>query len=220
MRHPYEKYLITRDNYLEKPYDLIDMSSDQLYNRSPAYPGARTDNLLGSPDTEVKRFAEWFTNQLSYNVFPGIALYETYLCFHIYDVCPEPELNVGWVHNDYGNLAGLIYLTPDEESIDTGTSIFTGDVTIEELPGDAYAREQFHMHGNITPEFRDGFNRNLNLFEGKETIRVGNKFNRLVAYDSKMWHRPNNYATAIGRPRLSLLFFISEFKYFNEQQGK
>lgn len=213
MRHPFEKYLMTRDDYLEKPFDVIEMSKTLTYNRSPVFPGARTDNLLSSADPEIKKFAQWFTNELSYNVFPGISLYETFLCFHVYDLCSEDALNVGWVHNDYGNLAGLIYLTPDEESIDTGTSIFTGDVSLPELPGDALAREKFHLQGEITPEFRAGFERNQSLFAGKETIRVGNKFNRLVAYDSKMWHRPNNYATSIGEPRLSLLFFISTFNF-------
>lgn len=213
-RHPFEKYLITRDDYLEKPYDLIEMSKDIQFNRSPVFPGARTDNLLASPNPEIKKFAEWFTNQISYDIFPGIFLYETYLCFHKYDLYEEEEFNIGWIHNDVGNLAGLIYLTPEEDNINTGTSIFS-DVPVqpEELPTDARARELCYVEKIITPEFKSGFDRNKQIFESKETIRVGNKFNRLVAYDSKMWHRPNNYGTACGETRLSLLFFISQFNY-------
>lgn len=212
-RHPFEKYLITRDNYLEKPYDVIEMSKTLIYNKNPNFPGVRTDNLLSSPDPEIKRFAEWFTNELSYDVFPGISMYETFLCFHKYNLFNDEQYNTGWVHTDYGNLAGLIYLTPGEDNINTGTSIFEGDGLTTELPTDKLALEEFYINGNVTEDFKTGFERNRELFANKESVRVGNKFNRLVAYDSKMWHRPNYYGTSINQTRLSLLFFISQFDY-------
>lgn len=213
MRHPFEKYLVTRDDYLEKPYDVIEISKTQDFQRATYYPGQRTDNLLSSTDPEVKKFAEWFTNRLSLDVFPGIFNYEMFLCFHINEPCPVEEFNKGWIHNDYGNLAGLVYLTPGEDNINTGTSIFTGSGA-EEISTDAEARAKFHFEGKITPNFELGFKRNRDFFESKETLRVGNKFNRLVAYDSKMWHRPNSYSTSISEPRLSLLFFISKFNFY------
>lgn len=214
MRHPFEKYLVTRDDYLEKPYDVIELSKTQKFQRATYYPGQRTDNLLASTDNDVRQFAEWFTNRLSIDVFPGIFNYEMFLCFHVNEPCPVEEFNKGWIHNDYGNLAGLVYLTPNEDYINSGTSIFSGNGTNHELSTDAEARARFHLDGIISPEFETGFRHNRKLFEDKETIRVGNKFNRIVAYDSKLWHCPNNYATATGKQRLSLLFFISQFDYY------
>jgi hypothetical protein len=168
---------------------------------------------MSSPDTEIKRFAEWFSDRLSRDVFPGISMYEMFVCFHVNEPCTNPRYNQGWIHNDFGNLAGLVYLTPGEDNINTGTSIFTGEFTETELPSDAEARSKFHFTGEISPDFVKGFERNQQFFENKETIRIGNKFNRLIAYDSKMWHRPNSYTTTIGEPRLSLLFFISRFNF-------
>lgn len=213
MRHPFEKYIVIRDDYLKLPHDVIEISKHLKYQRAPYYPGKRTENLMAHKDSEVTKFAQWFSGELSYNVFPGIIDFELYLCFHINDPCNDPRYNYGWIHNDFGNLAGLIYLTEGEENIDTGTSIFTGEVIGEELPTDKDAREKFHFQGEITPEFVMGFERNQQFFADKETVRIGNKFNRLVGYDSQMWHRPNSYSTTIGQPRLSLLFFISRFTF-------
>jgi hypothetical protein len=219
MRHPYENYLVSRDNYLNKPEDVIELSKLPTYSRATYYPGQRTDNLMISTYPEVKKFAEWFADRLSHDVFPGISMYEVYLCFHINDPCPDPDYNHGWIHNDYGNLAGLVYLTPGEDNINTGTSIFTGELNETELPSDTKAREEFHLYGKITPDFVNGFNRNQGFFKDKETIRIGNKYNRLVAYDSKMWHRPNSYSTSVDSPRLSLLFFISRFNFVDTSKN-
>lgn len=212
MIHPFENYLVCRDNYLNNPAAAINLADRLEYKHASEYPGKRTDNLMASNDMEVREFGKWFADRLSYNVFPGISMYEITVSFHINEVYEHPELNSGWIHNDIGNLAGLVYLTPDESNLDAGTSIFNGYA--EELPDDAEARRKFHFTGEVTPEYLTGFKRNQIQF--KETIRIGNQFNRLIAYDSKMFHRPNSFITSTGAPRLTLLFFISKFNY--EQQ--
>jgi hypothetical protein len=211
MTHPYTNYLITRDNYLSDPESIIELSKIQTYNRASYYPGLRTDNLLASKDPVTKDFAHWFTNNLSYNVFPGISMYETYLCFHINEISKHKDYNYGWIHSDVGTLAGLVYLTPNESNLDTGTSIFKLTGSTDELPGDAAARAAFSFNDELTDDYIKGFKSNQSQF--KETIRVGNQYNRLVAYDSQMYHRPNNYVTETNQPRLTLLFFISKFNY-------
>ncbi len=214
MRHPFVNYLVVRDEYFEKPHDVIAIANTLQFNRNPIYPGKRTDNILAHPDPEVRKFGHWFSNEISYNIFPGLRQYEMFLCFHENDTFDDPEVDAGWIHNDYGNLAGLVYLTPDEEDLNTGTSIFLSNVEQpDELPTDAKAREMFNVERIITPEFKTGLLRNRSMFENKETIRVGNRFNRLVAYDSKLWHRPNSFGTSVNKPRLTLLFFVSKFEY-------
>ena len=140
-----------------------------------------------------------------------------FLCFHINDPCSDARLQSGFIHNDYGNLAGLVYLSPGEDNLETGTSMFNGDgidpILCDMLPTDLDACKSFYLDGKITPEYILGLEHNRSLFEHRETIRIGNKYNRLIAYDSKMWHRPNSFVTSTGNDRLTLLFFVSEFKY-------
>jgi hypothetical protein len=211
LNHPFENYLICRNNYLPDPDAVAELAEGLYYQRATCYPGRRTDNLLTSSNPKIKEFAEWFADRLGFDIFPGISLYNTFLCFHINEPHENEEFNVGWIHNDYGNLAGLIYLTAEEDNFDSGTSIFTGYG--EEHPTDAEARKTFHYTNELTEAYITGFRRNRSMFQ--ETIKVGNQYNRLVAYDSKMYHRPNSFSTATKNPRLSLLFFVSEFTYNN-----
>ena len=215
MTHPFKNYLICRDNYFANPEDVIKLSESDLftYERSDYYPGKRTKNLLAFEDPFIKGFADWFAEGVGNHIFPGISMYELYLCFHINLPFSDPKYNKGWIHNDTGNLAGLIYLTPGEENLDTGTSIFEADGEISELPTDYAGLKEFYLNDNITQDYIKGFENNRKIFESRETIRIGNKFNRLIAYDSKMWHAPNSFATSINTPRLTLLFFVSQFNY-------
>lgn len=217
MTHPYKNYLIVRDNYFENPEAVIELSKQVNYSRATYYPGERTGNLLGIEDKHIKNFADWFADRISFDIFPGIRMYELMLCFHRNFPSDNPYYNRGLIHNDVGNLAGLIYLTPGEHNLDTGTSIFDNESIPRtepcELDTDAEALKEFYLYDNITPNYVKGFENNLKTFESGETIRVGNKFNRLIAYDSKLWHRPNSFKTEVNQPRLSLLFFVSQFSY-------
>ena len=209
MNHPFIEYLVCRNNYLDDPYHIVQLSHKQFFRKADYYPGFRTENLLNLQDPETKKFAESFADKLSVDVFPGIYNYSMSLYFHINESNADEILNQGWIHNDSSLLAGLIYLTPEENNFNSGTSIFTGHGN--ETSENRKIRSDYNLTGIATEEYTNSIKDSWNNF--KETIRIGNMFNRLIAYDSKMYHRPNKYSTEIGTPRLTLLFFISKFEY-------
>jgi hypothetical protein len=149
MTHPYKNYLICRDDYFDNPEQVIELSNHVNYSRSTYFPGERTGNLLGMEDKKIKDFADWFANRLSFDIFPGIRMFELMLCFHRNFPSPDPYYNRGLIHNDVGNLAGLIYLTPGEHDLNTGTSIFDNDTIPRteptELDTDAAALKEFYL---------------------------------------------------------------------------
>ena len=201
--HPFTRYLVSRDNYFENPKEVIELFEKVTYSRASYYPGLRSENLLFSEDPEIKGFADYFSNRISYDVFPGIRNYHVDIFFHTNEVYQESDLNKGWVHTDDAILAGLVYLTEHESDFDTGTSIFLGD-GIPNLR-DKEVFTQLNLHGIVEDDYKERLHGNWNHF--KETIRIGNHYNRLIGYDSKMYHRPNNYKTSAGI-RKTLLFFI------------
>lgn len=209
MNHPFSEYLICRNNYLDDPNYAVELSHKQIFRKGEYYPGYRTENLLNLEDLETKKFAEDFADRLCIDVFPGISEYSMSLYFHMNEPNSNEILNQGWIHKDNAILAGMVYLTPGEEDFNTGTSIFIGEGI--ETPENKKIREDYNLTGIVTEEYIECVKEIWKNF--KETVRVGNMYNRLVAYDSKMYHRPNKYSTEIGLPRLSLLFFISQFKY-------
>lgn len=209
MNHPFHQYLVCRNDYFENTELIIDIAERQEYNRAVHYPGLRSNNILISDDVETKEFAVEFANRISVDVFPGIEKYNIFLCFHKNEDYKDKILNQGWIHSDESLLAGLVYLNPGEENIESGTSIFTG--TDDVGAHDDRLRSEFNLTGKSSEEYVKSLEKNWSYF--KETIKIGNKFNRLIGYDSTMFHRPNSYATLDGSTRLSLLFFIYNFEY-------
>lgn len=213
--HPFIDYIICRNNYFNNPEIVVDLSKKVEYSSAEVYPGVRSGNLLASDIPIVKDFAVWFANRLSVDVFPGITNYETAIYFHINDTIDDPDTNYGWIHKDIGNLAGLVYLTEQESNFNTGTSVFNCNADVlDELLEYMPAWKAFNITKKPTDKIKEGLR--LNNLQFTETIRIGNQYNRLIAYDSKLSHRPNSFSTSTARPRLTLLFFISRFDYTKE----
>jgi hypothetical protein len=214
--HPFIDYVICRNNYFNNPEIVVELSKKVEYSGAEVYPGIRSGNLLASDIPIVKDFAIWFANRLGIDIFPGITNYETAIYFHINKGIDDSEVNYGWIHKDIGNLAGLVYLTEQESNFDSGTSIFNcNNNTIDELTEYMYAWREFNITRKPTDKIKEGLKLNNSQFT--ETIRIGNQYNRLIAYDSKLSHRPNSFSTSTLSPRLTLLFFISQFDFKKEE---
>lgn len=209
IKHCFNNYVVIRDNYFLDPYQIIELSKNPKYSKGKNFPGYRTENLLEEKNEQTRLFARNFAERLSYDVFPGISQFTISVYFHQNEVYENEILNTGWIHNDSSLLAGLVYLNPSEENFSNGTSFF--NEIGEEDPKDELARKEFNLNQEVSKQYIQSLKNNWQQFT--ENTRIGNKFNRLLAYDSKLFHRPNSYITTTGEPRLTLLFFISKFDY-------
>lgn len=209
--NPFSNYLICRDNFFNSPDKIVDLSHKQEYFRTIAFPGVRTENLLNSQDEETRNFALFFANKIKAEVFPGIHKFIIDIRFHINETYSIEEANVGWIHSDPSDLAGLVYLNRDEKNFFSGTSMFLKKTDEIFSQKDFESRNKFNLHNEISQEYLDEIKKNWAEFD--ETVRVGNVYNRLVAYDSTMYHRPNTYVTSTKEPRRTLLFFIRGFSF-------
>lgn len=209
MKHPYQNYVVCRNNYLNSPQKVLELFKKQTFNKSGIYPGHRTENLFDSTDEDTVNFATFFANKIRADVFPGIANFMIDIRFHINEVYNHDVANSGWIHSDEADLAGILYLTPDEINFDAGTSIFNKNNQLEFAVDDFNTRLNFNLTGNVTEEYLVELQKNWLNFD--ETIRVGNVYNRLLAYDAKLYHRPNNFVTSVALPRHSVIFFIQGF---------
>jgi hypothetical protein len=102
-------------------------------------------------------------------------------------------------------------MSKEEKSLDTGTSIFTKK-TIENFKvGDFDSRQEFNVSGVSTDQYVEDLRINHNAFV--ENLRVGNIYNRLIAYDATLYHRPNRYNLDCNELRKSIVFFIRDIKH-------
>ena len=120
--------------------------------------------------------------------------------------------NKGWIHQDPSNdlyqLAGLIYLTPDIDP-DSGTILYNlkSDKANKEFKDGHYGGDLW-TNANIDIEkYTKSHTEHEEFFF--EKLRVYNIFNRLIMYDTSVWHRATNYYNGDGKDaRLTLGFFI------------
>lgn len=209
--HYYSNTLVVKDNFFNNPSNIIELSKNFTYNNSPTWPGRRTDNLLTINNSTVQEFAKFFAKKIADEVFFGINKFLIDIRFHINDVYNDSNANEGWIHNDDVCLAGLVYLNANEISLNTGTSIFAKKTKENFSTSDYQSRNNFNLNKTVTEEYLNDLKNNRDNFI--EITKVGNKFNRLVAYDAMQWHRPNKYALESGEERLSLLFFIDRYEF-------
>ena len=123
-------------------------------------------------------------------------------------IAPEPDGNfrfqfqiataaeTSWVHTDQNSTyAGVLYLTPNAPP-DSGTSFYrhraTGFYRFDEAQQPMLDRE-----GGDDSKW-------------EETDRIANKYNRLVLYDSKLFHRSTRYfGDDLQTGRLFQVFFFN-----------
>lgn len=90
-----------------------------------------------------------------------------------------------WIHKDAinTNIAGVLYLTPDAP-VDSGTELFNSPDNNKNLSDKEF-------------------------FRWKKQIKIGNKYNRLILFNSNIFHKSSNYfGTDRKNGRLVQLFFI------------
>ena len=210
-KHPLVGVIVCKNNFFNNPNKVSALAQRQEYTKSDRYPGKRTINLLESTDEETKNFAVFFAKKIAREVFPGISQFVIHISFHINEQYDDADANIGWIHNDDVTLAGLVYLNSNETNFDSGTSIFlkkgAEDFSVPDFP----SRKLFNTTSIVTEEYKQDLKNNHTHFE--ETIRIGNTYNRLIAYDSNLWHRPNTFKVNVKEPRTTLLFFIDRYEF-------
>lgn len=202
------------DGFYENPDEIRQFALSLDYGKqSGNFPGERTQPL----EEIDKDFSDQFLRRvfsLFYNFNHEKVKFKSQSYFQkIYPYSDEVNdpLNQGWYHSDddHNLAAGVIYLNPIPNP-NSGT-IFG-----------------FHIGGNLDYSIRDSLYKNNNLQDidldsyrksvvkhnslFQTTIEVKNQYNRLIFYDSRIPHRENNFFCNYDEPRLTQVFFITQFE--------
>ena len=210
--HKYKHSTHVIDNFFINPRSVIELGESLEYSNDATWPGLRTKNLLQIDNEQAVEFAKFFAKKIADEVFYGLSKFQIDIRFHKNEVYDVDEANCGWIHNDEIDFAGLVYLNIEEPNMHTGTSIFDKTDIEDFKVQDFESRKELNLNKNVTDQYLIDLKENRKQFA--ETVNVGNKFNRLVAYDAEQWHRPNNYQTKT-LPRYSLLFFINNVQFID-----
>jgi hypothetical protein len=173
------------DNFYENPDSVRNFALSQAFNEHKDYhKGKRTDNCF-----RFNGIKEDFERILGVKI-KNWDKYGTNGCFQI---CVAGDQIV--YHNDVQEYAAVLFLTPDAP-INTGTSFYRSKHTKTMKP----------TADNSDIIFKNGF---LDSTEFEMVDTVGNVYNRIVLFDSKMIHAATQYfGTNEKNGRLFQLFFF------------
>ena len=194
------------DNFLEDPDYVLCLATNAEYNNPDHtnYPGVTSKKKIHELDQEL-------FDAILQKIFGYYWDLNNPVKFRVDMEFQKIEKNgIGIIHLDttYGALAaGVIYLNQDIDR-DTGTSFY-------KLIDPDYKIKQHEFLDPIARyhagEHVDGLDKickdHYNMFE--ETMRVQNQYNRLVTYDSNVWHTATSYG---NQTRYTLRFFINELE--------
>lgn len=199
----YDYPTIVVDNFFKDPNEIRNFALKFKFEPCDVgtFSGIRTESLHITHTNFFKRVCSKILDcySIPYHNFSAS------MHFHLTD---EKFGDSGWVHTDASNnlppgLASIIYLNPDNNSIDTGTNLY-------KLNNLDYGHEDIKDMKLSFIESRDKADirhkANLNY---TPTVKIGNFYNRMIAYDSRTPHAGSSYfGNDRNTSRLTLLTFF------------
>jgi len=197
--------LIVIDNFLENPDRLREFANKLEYNADEQFmwPGKRTDCLSVLNPAIYKLLCEKVLS-LIYDFDSQYPSYKADVKFYKTD----NSIKGGWVHTDYPRaFTFMLYLSPEAE-LEEGTSLvrpISSLYSMHDLTHDASLIKQSYLDNNL--ELVEKYRKELNnKFE--ETMKINNVYNRLIIFDSTIYHRANDFISTPENPRLTLIGFF------------
>lgn len=176
--------LLIVDNFYNNPLGVRTFALNQEFSITGNFPGKRTQSFLTE---DVKRAIQHWMIPLGMvtNWYDG-----SYSGAFQLTTCNDRS----WIHSDYNTMwAGVCYLTPDAP-LSAGTGLFKHKAT-----------------GNYSKVTTDYESSDVTKWELAD--RIGNKFNRLIIYNSNLFHSSLDYfGDSDESGRLFQVFFFDTEK--------
>jgi hypothetical protein len=189
------------DNFFEEPEKVVDFAASCEFKKSEdgRWPGKRSEKLY-LINKELHCFSGMKLMSLFYSDIDKMS-WNMESNFQIVDT----NYFGGWVHTDYDSvITGIIYLNKNPD-LNSGTSIYKirknklfASLKHQDKKFDSYLTENLKEAEVYRKEHNEQF---------EETIKVSNVYNRLVCFDSHLFHAAQDFQNNL-EPRLSLVMFL------------
>ena len=190
------------DGFFEDPYKVREFALVQNFSPDPnkMWPGTRSDLLIN-----INANLHYYTIFKFLSIYYPIADIKNYFA-KAYFQKVNKDFKSGWVHKDNDIITGIVYLNPDGDE-NSGTSICEPKVPGTQLINGEEKRKFIADPKNYKGDINTLRQQNNNQFT--DSIIIKNKFNRLLSFDSHLYHTANEYVGEDTTERLTLVFFIS-----------
>jgi Family of unknown function (DUF6445) len=190
------------DDFFDDPRMVREFANQQTYAKDQfnQWPGERTESIHKlNPhffSNTINKFLRIFYPDGVHIEWSGYGFFQR--ISNVYDQ--------GWIHVDGTLVTGIIYLNEDVNPA-AGTTIYQPK-TLGEQMLHVDKRTEAIEYPEKSKEYKNYREENASQFE--ESVVLKNKFNRLVAFDSHMYHAGNDFANTDQSNRLTMVFFLDK----------
>lgn len=197
------------DGFLDYPDELVDYAKTLDYQcaENHNWPGKRTNSLHLLSNDLFMYIGNKILKCYGFSNFT----YKATAFFQLVD----KNYHKGWVHSDDDVLTSIIYLNK-KNNLNSGTSLYKPKkfytTTINITDKHNFFKKMSENDDYImTKEVKEKLEENNDLFE--ETLNVKNLYNRMISFESGIFHSANDFS--IEEPRLTLIYFFNEIRCEN-----
>lgn len=194
------------DNFLDDPDKVREWALKLEYAKEPngRWPGKRTKPL----HEITPAFFEMVSRKLFSQFFDLLneqVRWQVTMCFQLID----NNYGAGWVHSDADlqHITSILYLNPDSD-LNSGTSIYREKKSILQYVNQLDNKYYGNLGIGDPKEIEESRKRHNDQFE--ETIRINNVYNRLISFDSHLFHAAQDFSGYSKEPRLTLVMFTND----------
>ena len=209
---------IIADNFYSNPKEVLSFAKNLNYNHSKdgLFPGKRTAPL----HTIDFNFFNFSCTKILSILYPNDYKEINFEASILFQLINTKNYDLGWIHKDDGLFTAIIYLSEDETC---GTNIYDriNNSYVFEPIHTEIKHESFKNFENIEQRKKNfEFAKNNNdLF--KSTINIDSKFNRVLIFDSSLYHGAQNFKDSKEKKeRLTLICFFSKLEFNNKNRLK
>jgi len=197
--------LVVVDNFFKDPDKLVEFAFQQEFKRDETsnYPGLRTSCLSTLHPKLFSQIIEKF-----FSVYYDLSLENISFSAMAFFQLIDEEYDSGWVHQDDLRKVSAIVFLSKNAPLNSGTSIYKlkDDIILPNLNAeDKYNYYALKGQDKDLKEKRDESNSQFD-----ETVNVSNIYNRLISFDSKMFHSAQTFYGKNKESRLTLIIFVSD----------
>ena len=183
----YKRFVLVKDNFYAEPMRVYKAAKEAEYYEPEHVTGFRSRTVYHEPGVKVKlekilgiKITRWDTDPLEEN---GV-FYQGF--------SKGRRKEVPGVHSDepYNDITVLIYLTPGLP-FDCGTSLWMHKQTGLSDPAMAKDARRLKMKLSEVQDLLENDTKDRSKWQ--EVDRIGNRFNRMVAYPSGVLHSATNH---------------------------
>lgn len=190
------------DDFFENPDEVVAFANSLEYSKDPmnAWPGYRTKSLFHVNKKFYDTFCyKFFSLFVDVENDPSIR-WESSLFFQKV----SNNYRNGWTHTDAPlQFTAIVYLNKNY-TLNSGTSIMAKKNLC--VDSSWKEKEEFYKTGIETDATKQYKEQLENQFE--ESIIIRNRYNRLIAFESHLYHKAQDYD--MNEERLTLIMFVSK----------